>query len=63
EVPERTRAYIADRHPEFARPRHLGETRGAPGPARRSGRARDMNMARALWEESARLTGLDADLV
>ncbi|MGW5800651.1 SDR family NAD(P)-dependent oxidoreductase, partial [Streptomyces bacillaris] len=44
-------------------PRHLGETGGAPGPARRSGRARDMNMARALWEESARLTGLDADLV
>ncbi|MFD3973479.1 oxidoreductase [Streptomyces cyaneofuscatus] len=44
-------------------PRHLGETRGAPGPARRSARARDMGIARALWKESARLTGLDADLV
>ncbi|MFE2292391.1 oxidoreductase [Streptomyces sp. NPDC059452] len=41
----------------------LGETRGAPAEARTSARARDMVMARALWEESARLTGLDPDAV
>lgn len=44
-------------------PSHLAETRGAPAPARRSARARDTESARALWEESARLTGLAPDLV
>ncbi|MET9707351.1 oxidoreductase [Streptomyces griseus] len=44
-------------------PARLGETRGAPAPARSSRRARDPLMARALWDESARLTGLDADAV
>lgn len=44
-------------------PGRLGETRGAPAEACKSARARDMDMARALWDESARLTGLDWDLV
>ncbi len=44
-------------------PSRLGETRGAPAPARTSHRAQDPLMARALWDESARLTGLDADAV
>ncbi|MFD9502586.1 oxidoreductase [Streptomyces sp. NPDC060035] len=44
-------------------PRHLGETRGGPAPARTSARAQDMNMARALWDESSRLTGMAADVV
>ncbi|MFJ9625749.1 oxidoreductase [Streptomyces sp. NPDC101181] len=42
-------------------PAHLGETRGRPAPARRSRRAQDMATARALWDASARLTGLSAD--
>ncbi|MFJ8865118.1 oxidoreductase [Streptomyces sp. NPDC102473] len=44
-------------------PRLLGETRGAPGPARMSARAQDMDTARALWDVSARLTGTDADAI
>ncbi|MEW2064610.1 oxidoreductase [Streptomyces sp. NPDC007002] len=44
-------------------PSRLGETRGAPAPARKSHRAQDPVMARALWDESARLTGVDADAV
>ncbi|KPL29902.1 short-chain dehydrogenase [Streptomyces anulatus] len=44
-------------------PSRLGETRGAPAPARKSRLAQDPVMARALWDESARLTGLDADAV
>ncbi|WP_374935477.1 hypothetical protein [Streptomyces sp. SM13] len=44
-------------------PARLGETRGAPVPARKSKRAQDAVMARVLCEESARLTGLDADTV
>ncbi|MFJ4970776.1 oxidoreductase [Streptomyces sp. NPDC088755] len=44
-------------------PGRLGETRGGPALARKSERAQDMNVARVLWEESARLTGLDPDLV
>ncbi|WP_432102663.1 oxidoreductase [Streptomyces sp. bgisy091] len=42
-------------------PRLLGETRGGPAPARTSTRAQDMDTARALWEESARLTGVSPD--
>lgn len=44
-------------------PRMLGETRGGPAPARKSARAQDMDMSRALWDESARLTGIAADAV
>lgn len=47
----------------FYGPGRLAETRGAPAPARRSARAEDVDTARALWEESARLTDLDPDLV
>ncbi|MFJ6850739.1 oxidoreductase [Streptomyces sp. NPDC091271] len=41
-------------------PRLLGETRGGPAPAHLSARAQDMNTARVLWDESARLTGTTA---
>ncbi|RPK68393.1 Rhamnolipids biosynthesis 3-oxoacyl-[acyl-carrier-protein] reductase [Streptomyces sp. ADI96-02] len=44
-------------------PGRLGETRGAPAPARKSSRARDGDMARALWDVSARLTGTGPGLV
>ncbi|MFJ4449480.1 oxidoreductase [[Kitasatospora] papulosa] len=44
-------------------PRLLGGTRGGPGPARMSARAQDMDTARRLWDESARLTGTPADAI
>lgn len=43
-------------------PGHLGETRGAPAPAAKSARAQDMETAAALWEVSARLTGLTGEV-
>ncbi|CAM5645958.1 oxidoreductase [Streptomyces atroolivaceus] len=43
-------------------PRLLGGTRGGPAPARMAARAQDMTTARALWDESARLTGTAADV-
>ncbi len=39
-------------------PQGLGETRGAPGPARIDPAARDEDIARRLWLESERLTGV-----
>lgn len=42
-------------------PAHLGETRGAPAPARKPKHAQDALMAQALWDESARPAGLEAD--
>lgn len=41
--------------------RLLDGTRGGPAPAHMSARAQDMNTARVLQDESARLTGTAAD--
>ncbi|MFI5802043.1 oxidoreductase [Streptomyces sp. NPDC051561] len=46
---------------EYYGPGRLAETRGAPAPAARSSRARDMVTALALWEASVELTGVDPD--
>ncbi|MEV7422549.1 oxidoreductase [Streptomyces sp. NPDC091212] len=51
----------AARGGEYYGPRRPLEVRGAPGLARRSARARDARTAGALWEESARLTGVTPD--
>jgi len=39
-------------------PQGLGETRGRPGPARIDPAAKDADMARRLWAEAERLTGV-----
>ena len=46
---------------EYFGPTHLGETRGAPGRAAASAAARDVHMARLLWERTAELTGVKPD--
>lgn len=47
---------------EYYGPRGPLESRGAPGPARRSERAGDVETAHTLWETSATLTGIDPGL-
>ncbi|MFJ6698302.1 oxidoreductase [Streptomyces sp. NPDC091272] len=51
----------AARGGEYFGPGRLAETRGAPVLAKRSDRARDTETARALWEASVELTGVDPD--
>lgn len=41
----------------YTGPRHLGETRGAIGPARRSSVAQEEKLGRRLWQVSEELTG------
>lgn len=46
---------------DYLGPRALGETRGHPGPARRSAAARDAGLAARLWDATARETGVEPD--
>jgi NAD(P)-dependent dehydrogenase (short-subunit alcohol dehydrogenase family) len=48
---------------DYLGPGHLGETRGAPAPARRSTAARDEALAARLWTATAAATGLRPDPV
>ena len=45
----------------YTGPRHLRESRGAPGPARISARAADAEVAGKLWDVSSELTGVQYD--
>ena len=45
----------------YTGPTGIGETRGAVGPAQRSRWAQDEQLARALWERSTELTGVEYD--
>lgn len=46
---------------DYIGPRGLGETRGRPGPARRSAAAKDADLARRLWDVTATATGVPPD--
>lgn len=46
---------------DYVGPDLLGETRGRPGPARRSRAAQDPALARRLWEATAAATGVPPD--
>jgi len=46
---------------DYVGPRGLGETRGRPGPARRSAAARDPGLAGRLWDVTAEATGVEPD--
>jgi NAD(P)-dependent dehydrogenase (short-subunit alcohol dehydrogenase family) len=46
---------------DYIGPAHLGETRGAPGPARRSAAAHDAALAARLWDATAAATGVAPD--
>jgi hypothetical protein len=46
---------------DYIGPARLGETRGAPGPARRSAAARDPGLAARLWDATAAATGVIPD--
>jgi NAD(P)-dependent dehydrogenase (short-subunit alcohol dehydrogenase family) len=43
---------------DYLGPRGLGETRGRPGPARRSAAAQDAELARRLWDVTVAETGI-----
>ncbi|SDH13914.1 SDR family NAD(P)-dependent oxidoreductase [Pseudonocardia oroxyli] len=47
---------------DYVGPRGLGETRGYPGPARRSAAAQDPALARRLWDATVAETGVTPDL-
>lgn len=44
---------------DYLGPQGLGEVSGRSGPARSTSRARDPELARALWERSVEITGVD----
>ncbi|OZD70860.1 short-chain dehydrogenase [Rhodococcus sp. 06-1059B-a] len=46
----------------YTGPKWLFESRGAPAPAKLSGKAKDRQLAEKLWEASERLTGVVYDL-
>jgi NAD(P)-dependent dehydrogenase (short-subunit alcohol dehydrogenase family) len=46
---------------DYIGPGGLGETRGAPAPARRSATAQDVDLARRLWDATADATGVQPD--
>jgi NAD(P)-dependent dehydrogenase (short-subunit alcohol dehydrogenase family) len=46
---------------DYIGPGLLGETRGAPGPARRSAAAQDVELAARLWDATAAATGVAPD--
>jgi protochlorophyllide reductase len=46
---------------DYIGPGRLGETRGAPAPARRSRAAQDPGLAQRLWELTAEATGITPD--